>query len=167
MHKVYPQNIAAKINQSNLSDFIRQFIHNQQSSGHTSDASEVSVLPKFYGKITVYPSAVATFHAPSDVSGIGGMCHEQIRAVKSWRKGPGRYDTVFVNTDSSAEGMRGLEVARARLFFSFSHDDIHYPCALVCWFSCFGNSPDDHTGMWIVEPDISNNGKNRQLYHPS
>jgi hypothetical protein len=159
VHKVYPQNIAAEINQPNLSDLIQQFIHNQQSSGHISDASEVSVLPEFYGKITVYPSATATFHAPSDVSGIGGMRRERIRAVKSWRKGPGRYDTVFVNTDSSAEGMRGLEVARARLFFSFSHDGVHYPCALVRWFSCFGNSPDDHTGMWIVEPDTLDTGE--------
>jgi len=87
------------------------------------------------------------------------MRHEQIRVVKSWRKGPGHYDTVFVNTDSSAEGMRDLEVAHAQLFFSFSHDDVHYPCALVCWFSCFGNSPDDHTGMWIVEPDTLDTGE--------
>ncbi|KAF8228269.1 hypothetical protein L208DRAFT_1292550, partial [Tricholoma matsutake] len=65
----------------------------------------------FYGKITIYTSAIATFYAPSDISGVGGMRCECIHAVKSWRKGPSSYDTIFVNTDSSLEGMRGLDVA--------------------------------------------------------
>ncbi|KAF8232213.1 hypothetical protein L208DRAFT_1273259, partial [Tricholoma matsutake] len=47
----------------------------------------------------------------------------------------------------------GLDVARIRLLFSFSHEGIEYPCALVHWFSCMGDSPDDHTGMWVVQPD--------------
>ncbi|KAF8233892.1 hypothetical protein L208DRAFT_1006870, partial [Tricholoma matsutake] len=55
-------------------------------------------------------SAIATFHAPSDISGIGGMHHEHIHTVKSWQKGPGRYDTIFVNTNPSMDGMQGLEV---------------------------------------------------------
>jgi len=83
------------------------------------------------------------------------MRRERIRAVKSWRKGPGRYDTILVNTDPTAEGMRGLDVARVRLFFSFSYEGVQYPCALVCWFSREGDSPDNTTGMWIVEPDTS------------
>lgn len=58
------------------------------------------------------------------------MRRERIRAVKLWRKGPGRYDTIFVNTDPSADGRR-LDIARVRLFFSFSHDGTQYPCALV------------------------------------
>ena len=80
---------------------------------------------------------------------------ERIRAVTSWRKGPSRYNTIFVNTDPAVEGMRGLDVARVRLFFSFSHEGVQYPCALVRWFSCVGDSPDNTTGMWIVEPDTS------------
>ena len=27
------------------------------------------------------------------------------------------------------------------------------PCALMHWFSHVGNSPDNHTGMWVVQPD--------------
>lgn len=110
-------------------------------------------LPTFYGKITIYTSAIATFYAPSDISGVGGMHRERIHAVKSWRKGPSRYDTIFVNTDSSLEGMRGLDVARVRLLFSFSYEGIEYPCALVRWFSRVGDSPDECTGMWVVQPD--------------
>jgi hypothetical protein len=154
--KVYPEDITTEIEQPDFPDLIQQFIYNQQHSDHCSDTT----LPTFYGKITIYPSAVATFHAPSDISGIGGMRRERMRAVKSWRKGPGRYDTIFVNTDPSVEGMKGLDIARVRLFFSFSHDGIEYPCALVHWFSRVGDLPDDHTGMWIVEPDILDDGEN-------
>jgi hypothetical protein len=152
VRKVYPEVIAAEIGQPDFPHLIKQFIYDQQHPGYDSDTSTVLDLPAFYEKITIYPSAVATFHAPSDISGIGGMRRERIRAVKSWRKGPGRYDTIFVNTNPSMEGMRGLDVARVRLFFSFSYDSIAYPCALVSWFRRVGDLPDDHTGMWVVEP---------------
>jgi len=158
VHNVYPEDIAAKIEQPNLPDLIQQFIYNEQHSNHVYDSS-VSALPTFYGKITVYPSAVTTFHAPSNISGIGGMHYEWICAVKSWRKGPGHYDTIFINTDSSVEGMQGLEVACVQLFFSFTHNGVEYPCALVHWFSCVGDLPDDHTGMWMVEPDTFDNSE--------
>lgn len=86
------------------------------------------------------------------------MRRERIRAVKSWRKGPGRYDTIFVNTDPTMDGMRGLEVACVCLFFSFFHEGVKYPCALVHWFSRVGDR-GENTGMWIVEPDVSDDGK--------
>jgi hypothetical protein len=155
--RVYPEDITAEIGQLNLPDLITQFIYSQQRSDRTSNTSSMD-LPTFYGKITIYPSAVATFHAPSDISGIGGMRRERIRAVKSWRKGPGRYDTIFINTDPSFNGMQGLEVARVRLFFSFSHEGVEYPCALVHWFSRVGGLREN-TGMWVVEPDISDDGE--------
>jgi hypothetical protein len=156
--RVYPDDIATEIEQPNFTNLIRQFIHDQKHLGSDSNTS-LADLPAFYGKITVYPSAVATFRAPSDVQGIGGMRRERIRAMKMWRKGPGRYDTIFVNTDSFAEGMRGLDVARVRLFFSFSHEGVQYPCALVRWFSRVGDSPSDNTGMWIVEPLVDEDGE--------
>lgn len=83
------------------------------------------------------------------------MHRERVCAVNSWRKGPGHCDTIFINTNPFAEGMRGLDIAHVRLFFSFSHDGVQYPCALVHWFSRMGDSPNDNTGMWVVEPDIS------------
>jgi hypothetical protein len=158
---VYPEDIADEIQQPDFPDLIQQFIYKQQHSDNDSDDSSASALPTFYNKITVYPSAVATFHAPSDISGIGGMRRERIRAKKLWRtrSASGRYDTIFVNTDPSIEGMRGLEIARVRLFFSFSHDGVEYPCALVRWFSRVGDAPDDHTGMWVVEPDTLDDGE--------
>ncbi|KAF8264141.1 hypothetical protein EI94DRAFT_1594424 [Lactarius quietus] len=46
--------------------------HHPKSDFDTS----LTDLPSFYGKITVYPSAVATFYAPSDLSGVGSMRRE-------------------------------------------------------------------------------------------
>ncbi|KAH9919575.1 hypothetical protein B0H21DRAFT_815539 [Amylocystis lapponica] len=86
------------------------------------------------------------------------MRRERIRATPSWRSGPGRYDCVFVN-NNEADGFRGLLIARVRMFFSFSDDNILYPCALVEWFSPVGNEPDTDTGMWIVEPDFDPDGR--------
>ena len=93
-----------KIQQLNFLNLIQQFIYNQEHlDGHDSDTS-LSAPPRFYGKITVYPSAVATFCTPSDILSIGGMRHECMHAVKSWRKGPWHHDTIFVNTDASTQG---------------------------------------------------------------
>jgi len=149
VRKVYPDDITSEIGEPEFPNLIRQFIYKCRSQAAQQDSNDVS-LPMFYDKISIYPSAVATFHAPSDISGIGGMRRERIRAVKSWRKGPGRYDTIFVNAPSC---MQGLDIARVRLFFSFTYDGTYYPCALVRWFKRMANSPDNCTGMWVVEPD--------------
>ena len=44
-------------------------------------------------------------------------------------------------------------MARVHLFFSFKYNDVYYPCVLVHWFSAVGDTPDDETSMWMVEPD--------------
>ena len=41
-------------------------------------------LPEFHGRVAVYTSAVATYYAPSDLSGTGGMHPEWIQAVQKW-----------------------------------------------------------------------------------
>ena len=112
-------------------------------------------------KVHVYSSAVTIFHAPSDLCGTGGMRRERIRAVTSWRHGRPRYDSIFVNAHELQQGMLGLNVARARLFFSVTMNHVKYPCALVHWYTIVGDSPDDNTGMWVVEPDILDNGQPR------
>ncbi|KAH9027218.1 hypothetical protein EDB85DRAFT_1893036 [Lactarius pseudohatsudake] len=122
--KVYPDDITTELAQPDFPRLIQKFIYDQEHVDSASDIMSISSTahPTFYGKITVYPSAIATFHAPSDISGTGGMHCKCICAVTSWRKGAGRYDTVFVNADSAVEGMRGLYVAHMRLFFSFSFE---------------------------------------------
>jgi hypothetical protein len=111
------------------------------------------------GKFSVFYSASATFRAPSDPSGPRSMWREHIRAIPNWRKGHPQYDCIFVNVQPELLGMRGLEVARVFLFFSFSHGAILYPCALIQWFSVIGNVPEEDTGLWMVEPDIWEDGR--------
>lgn len=153
--------LADQIKQPNLVPLIREFLRDQlrdPASESDSSTSTPPPLPFFNERISSYPSAVATFHAPSDLCGTGGMRRERIRAVPSWRRGPGRYDCMFINTDSEEPGMLGLEVARARLFFSFTFRGKFYPCVLAHWYSRIEDEPDEDTGMWIVERDINRDG---------
>ena len=110
-------------------------------------------------KIYVYSSAIATFHAPSDLCGTGGMCCECIHAVSSWRHGRPQYDCILVNTDDFQQGMCGMNVTCARLFFSVTMNHIKYPCVLFHWYSLVGDSPDEDMGMWVVKLDILDNGQ--------
>jgi hypothetical protein len=152
--------LAAELNQPNFVQLIRQFLCDQlcTDSGSQSCDNHPSSLPQFHGKISVYTSAISTFRAPSDLSGIGGMRRERIRATPTWKNGAARYDCVFVNTNPEANGFLGLDVARVRLFFSIESRGKTYPCALVQWMSRLGSEPDENTGMWIVEPDVNASG---------
>ena len=107
-------------------------------------------------KVYVYTSACVVFYASSDLSRLGGLCHEQIHSTHSWFGGPPHRDCVFVgNTDPpDMLGMRGLLIAHVLLFFSFDHKDTRYPCALVHWFSHIADEPCNETDIWIVEPDF-------------
>ena len=113
MNRVYPD----EIDEPRLTQLIQEFIHEQRHP--RSSAHDIPNLPPFYEKITIHTSAIATFHAPSDLSGIGGMKREHIHAIKHWRNGPGRYDMMLINAahdnddddSSSVQGLLGLEVA--------------------------------------------------------
>lgn len=110
-------------------------------------------------------SARAVYYAPSDLCGIKGLHSERLRATPSWHHGAGRYDTVFIGkSDADRPGFAGLFVARVRLFFSFKHNGIKYPCALIHWFSTVGETPDEDTGLWMVEPDFIGYGVNRRPF---
>jgi len=83
------------------------------------------------------------------------MRREHNPAATSLRNRPGRYDTVFVNTGSYTDCMCSLDLAHLQPLSSSSHHcGVEYPCALVRWFSHVGDLPDDHTGMWVVQPDV-------------
>lgn len=156
--RIYPEDLAADLDQPDFVPLIQQFVYDQENKDSEPQPNEPAELPTFYEKITTFPSAVATFYSPSDVSGIGGMRSERIRAVDSWQNGPARYDTIFVETDPDAAGMQGLDIARVRLFFSFTCNGFKYPCALIHWFSRVGDAPSPRTGMWTVEHDLLDDG---------
>ncbi|KAJ7697723.1 hypothetical protein B0H17DRAFT_1197375 [Mycena rosella] len=155
----YPRNLdslAYHLCLPNLPDLLQRFLYAQDHEDLDIPLADVPLedLPDAPRSIKVFPSAVATFYAPSDQSGLGGLLRERIRAVRSWRGGAPRFDCVFVEHDTTKPGFRGLLVARVLLFMSVKHEGIEYPCALVTWFSVIGDGPCPDVGMWMVEPDL-------------
>ncbi|KAJ7170354.1 hypothetical protein C8R43DRAFT_1120786 [Mycena crocata] len=150
--------LSVYVGQPRLHELIRRFLfeqlHPDDAALASGDPIPLARCPDFAERIFIYNSARAVFYAPSDVSGIGGMHHERIRAAKSWYRGPARYDCVFIEHDPEAPGFRGLHAARVRLLFRFKFRGVDYPCALVHWFSAHGVDPCPDTGMWIVKPDF-------------
>ena len=100
--------LAHSLDEPDLVNKLRSFSTDQTCAGdYNSDASLMddsdNQLPEIDDLITLYPSAVATYFAPSDLSGIGGMHSERIRATSNWRNEGPRYDTVFVNTNPNKD----------------------------------------------------------------
>jgi len=72
-HHGYPDDLTTKIDQPDFVYHIQWFLHAQEHPHFDLWASQAATdLPHLDEKITVYPSAVATFFSPSDISGIGG-----------------------------------------------------------------------------------------------
>ncbi|KAF8881638.1 hypothetical protein BD779DRAFT_1445352, partial [Infundibulicybe gibba] len=161
--RAYPRNatlLGEVIGQPDLEDHIRRFLFDRNNPHSPIPGSQIELdkCPEFNSRVYLYPSAIATFYAPSDISGINGMHCERIHATQSWRHGPPRYDCVFIEKDPGIEGFRGLHVARVFGFFSFMHGGEDFPCALVHWFSPTTNAPCPKTWMWTVAPDFFDDG---------
>jgi hypothetical protein len=152
--------IAADIQQPRFPILIRRFLYDQLYPDNILSSSDVPLneCPSFTGRIRVHNSAIATFHAPCDLSGIGGMRREYIRATSLWYKASSRYDCAFLNHDPDLSGVCGMDIVRILLFFSFNFNSKTYSCALVHWFSVLGDEPDEDTGMWVVEPEVDADG---------
>ena len=108
--------------------------------------------------ISIFHSAKAIFCAPSNNSGIEGLYRETIRSTPRWQTSgitAPRRDCVLIATGSDVAGVRGLEVARVHLFFSFVFRNEEFQCALVHEFCKTFADPDPDNGLWIVEPDLS------------
>ncbi|KAJ6561258.1 hypothetical protein B0H10DRAFT_2180547 [Mycena sp. CBHHK59/15] len=127
-----------------LAHFLSDQLHSESYSdaGIDIDPSNISATP-----LLVFHSTIATFYVPGDLSGVRGMHWEP------------RRDCAFAIEDQDKPGFRGMSVVRIKLFFSFTHNGIEYPCTLVEWFKKVGRSADSCTGMWVVEPGLR--GKHR------
>ncbi|KAJ6607973.1 hypothetical protein B0H10DRAFT_1816789 [Mycena sp. CBHHK59/15] len=166
----YPRStadLADHIKVPNFPHLLTSFLEDQLSSDKYPDDDDVSEDDFDISQypISVYHSAIATFYAPSDPSGIRGMRRERIRSTPKWRKHGPRRDCAFVVENQIEHGFWGMSVVRVRLFFSFTHDGVDYPCALVDWFKKVGRSPDPETGMWIVEPEMKGRSRLTTIVH--
>ncbi|KAF8871036.1 hypothetical protein CPB85DRAFT_1445765 [Mucidula mucida] len=136
--KTYSRNLhilARESGHPRLPELLRRFLYEQTTINptHTPEDAPLELCPRYHGKVFTYPSAVAEFYAPSDLSGIGA--------------------------DTGLPGFRRMHVARALLFMSVRYWDMVYPCALVNWYSAVGTAPDPDTGLWVVTPDVDYNNR--------
>ena len=155
------QALGSHIGQVDLDELVRRFLFYDQNPAFTG-TPPLSLCPTTDNvkRINVYHSATATFCAPSNPSGVGGLYRETVRCTPRWQTGDitaHRRDCVVLNTGSDAPGMRGLNVARVHLFFSFAIGDELFSCALIHEFIKSFEDPDPDNGMWIVEPDFDRN----------
>ncbi|KAF9499199.1 hypothetical protein BDN71DRAFT_1384458 [Pleurotus eryngii] len=155
----YPRtldDLGIHINIPQLTLLTRRFLYDQLHPNSFYPAEDVpeNLLPSLRTPVSVFHSAVATYYAPSDMSGRYGMYCERIRCTPNWRREGPRRDTVFLVEDDDQPGLLGMSVVRLRLLFSFKHVGVTYPCALVDWFDRVGQRPDPNTGLWIVKPDL-------------
>src|SRR5258708_1269222 len=106
------ESVQQTLKQPDFVDLIRRFLYAQRHLESNIKHISLDDLPAFHEKVTLYPSAVATFYAPSDISGTGGIRCEDIHTTSDWGKNHECwYDCIFVNSDPSASAMRGLEIA--------------------------------------------------------
>ncbi|KAF8804851.1 hypothetical protein BYT27DRAFT_7225140 [Phlegmacium glaucopus] len=166
LERKYPSvlsSLAVYIKEPCLPSLVCEFLHQQLNiSGNEASTSEFDFdmpdndILEMISPISVFHSAIATFYAPSDISGIRGMRHERICSTPSWRTTGPQRDCVFVveNQDKPV-----------KLLFSFHYEGEEYPCALIEWFKKIGRSPEEQTywcaimGMWVVKPEVDESGK--------
>jgi hypothetical protein len=168
--KGYPKtlgSLAGYLAQPRLPEYVRRFLYDQLYPEADLCGMDVPLencpIVSSSLVVKVFHSASATYHAPSDLSGIGGMHRQWIRATPSWQNGASRYDCVFIDRDPEVDGFAGLYVARIKLFLSFGIEDAeatgNYSCALVEWSSTHGDLPCEDTGLWSVVPDRDAQGR--------
>ncbi|KAG6875229.1 hypothetical protein C0992_004678 [Termitomyces sp. T32_za158] len=110
---LHAEGLAIHYNIPALPNLISLFLYEQAHPDLEIPLVDIPIedCPAPSGRIRVYPSAVATFYAPSNISGIGGMFRERIRAVSSWHGGPARYD--FSDEPCPETGMWVVEKDRS------------------------------------------------------
>ncbi|KAL7278386.1 LOW QUALITY PROTEIN: hypothetical protein ACG7TL_008366 [Trametes sanguinea] len=160
-HASTADGLGAEFNVPSFGQLIRRFLFYQLHSNRSNVPSGLTLsldaCPPFdcgSHPLMVYYSATATFYAPSDPSGEGGMRREIVRANPNWRGKSSRFDCVFINKSNSQPGLLGMDVARLRLLFAFRYRGRHFDCAVVHWYKRISNAVDSDTGMWIVEPSF-------------
>ena len=136
LERGYPRTIeglATHIEQPKFPSLLWRFLYERVHPDAEVSSADVDLedCPFFGGSIYVFHSAIARFYAPSNLCGAGGMYRERIHSNPNWHGEYARRDTMFVEINVELEGMQGMAIARAILFFSFTFRDENLPCALV------------------------------------
>ncbi|KAF8128116.1 hypothetical protein EV363DRAFT_1400617 [Boletus edulis] len=128
--------LAEELNIPELPTLIQHFLYDQL---HPDADVPLQQMPVYREHLNVFHSAMATFFAPSDPSGIGGMYSAC-------------YDTILVDSDYSPNSINGIEVAQrigsqpdnaTGLWMSFISTVFH----TVHLLPMFGNSDPIHPAV--------------------
>ncbi|KAJ7840102.1 hypothetical protein B0H14DRAFT_3696876 [Mycena olivaceomarginata] len=92
-----------------LTNFLHDQLHSDKYADSDDDDLDISEHP-----LSVFHSALATFYAPSDPSGIRGMRRERIRSTPSWGKHGLRRDCAFVVENQTENGFRGMSAVHMK-----------------------------------------------------
>ncbi|KAH8979524.1 hypothetical protein EDB86DRAFT_3067015 [Lactarius hatsudake] len=149
--------LAMYIQQPKFPLVLAQFLYKFSHLDELVAPSTIDECPAFEGAIKVHHSAIATFYAPSDLSGSGGLWCERIRSAPHFFGYPHR-DTVFVVVGDSQAGMEAMEIGRVLLFFLFEYRRKSFSCALINWF-VHTDERDPDTGMWVVKQELDRHGQ--------
>ena len=149
-----------QISQPDLPNHIHRFLFDQSHPDALFPTQDKEILLSTYfdEKISVFHSAVTTYYAPSDHSGIYGMLKQRIQLSPIWQHGSPHHDCIFIVKDPELDGMHGSHVVQVILFLSFTSHCIPYPCTLIQWFVTIGDVPCGDTRMWIVRPEMEDDG---------
>ncbi|KAF8332479.1 hypothetical protein F5887DRAFT_1063884 [Amanita rubescens] len=148
-------------------DSVLTYQYNQYLPTHL--ISTVPHVPRDLEELLLtIPFQISLTYALRNSNGTGGLAiHQRIYCTPSWRKGPPRYDCVFVNNNSDLPGFKGLWVGQVLLLFSIKAPRgsrvPDTPCALVQWFTVVDEHPCDITGMWMVKPEVDSRTKQRSM----
>lgn len=128
---------------------------------------DISLCPPCHQGVHIFHSATCIYSASRNSNGTGRTIHQAIYCTPSWKKGPPRYDCVFVNNNSNLPGFKSLWVGQLLLLFSIKSPRgsrvPDTPCALVQWFTAVGEQPCDLSGMWMVKPEVDPRTKQRAM----
>ncbi|KAL1937711.1 hypothetical protein VTO73DRAFT_12864 [Trametes versicolor] len=106
---------AAWLGAPDLHEMLRRFLREQHfpDLDEPGDVVPLDLCPRFpmSTRLAMHYSATATFFAPSELCGPGGMHSELIRCNPSWRNEAPRCDTVLVQL-SEDDGFEGMVVGR-------------------------------------------------------
>ena len=147
--------LSKELQQPKLHAMIRRFLFDQVYADEQMSSADVPInlCPIFDGRVAVYHSATATFYAPSELAGSGGMHREIIHSTPSWYHEYERRDTILIQNGLDKDVMGGMLVGWVIRFLSIVHDNLQYLFAYVEWFEPFADACDPLTGLWVVRPE--------------
>src|SRR5260370_16977441 len=84
--KQMAESVQQTLKQPDFIDLIHQFLYAQRHPESNIEHISLNDLPAFHEKVTLYPSTIATFYVPSNISVTVAIHFHYISATFNWWK---------------------------------------------------------------------------------